>query len=255
MGNIFEAILLSFALSYKMKMIIKQQNEKDKMLIQQSRLASMGEMLTNIAHQWRQPLNRVASFIMNMQIQLMTKNEDKEYILEKLNQSQKQLDYMSHTIDDFAHFFSPNKTKSQFDIHQQINSAVNIIHSSLKSKNIHVEIKAIENFTILGFGKEFSQVILNLLQNAKDAFEAQNIEHKNILIIINKNEIIIEDNAGGIQHTIIDNIFNPYFTTKDKNLGTGLGLYMSKMIIENSMKGTIDAKNTTNGAYFKINFS
>lgn len=254
-GNIFEAIMLSFALSYKMKMIIKQQNEKDKMLIQQSRLASMGEMLTNIAHQWRQPLNRVASFIMNMQIQLMSKDNDKEYLLEKLTLSQKQLEYMSHTIDDFANFFSPNKTKKEFDIQKQIDSALCIIHPSLISKNIDIKIKVTENFSIFGFEKEFSQVILNLLQNAKDAFDIQENTNKSILIIVNKNEVILQDNAGGIRTNIIENIFDPYFTTKDKSTGTGLGLYMSKMIIENSMNGSICVKNIAHGACFRIRFN
>lgn len=255
-GNLLEAVIITFALSYKTRLLIEQKNEKEKMLIHQSRLASMGEMLANIAHQWRQPLNRVASFIMNMQMQLLLKDEKKdEYISEKLTMSQDQLNYMSSTIDDFINFFSPDKVKEDFEVKQQILEALKIINPSLKSKDIQVHIECKEDFIINGYAKEFSQVILNLFQNSKDAIISNNIQTPELNVTIDKNRIYVQDNAGGIPADIIHQIFTPYFTTKDKAHGTGLGLYMSKIIIEKNMDAILSVTNKNTGACFKIDFS
>lgn len=253
-GNILEAVILSFALFAKTSILTLEKNEKEKMLIHQSRLASMGEMLANISHQWRQPLNRIASLIINMQIHIMDKYKDEKYLLEKLEQSQIQLEYMSETIEDFTNFYKKDKQKEEFYVSSMILNASNIIKPTLKSNNINLKIEIIEDFKLNSFPKELSQVILNLLQNAKDALIFNQIIKPKINIVIDTNTIIVKDNANGITKDIIEKIFEPYFTTKDKHQGTGLGLYMSKMILEKNMNASIIAINTKDGVEFIIKF-
>ncbi len=253
-GNILEAVILSFALFAKTSILREEKNEKEKMLIHQSRLASMGEMLANISHQWRQPLNRVASFIMNMQIHIMDNYEKEKYLLEKLEESQTQLEYMSHTIDDFTNFYKKDKQKERILVSKAITNASSIILPSLKSNNISFNIEVIKDFELNTYAKELSQVILNLIQNSKDAIIINKISNSKISIIIENNQIIVKDNANGINSEILDNIFEPYFTTKEKHKGTGLGLYMSKMILERNMNAKIRVENIDNGVNFIINF-
>ena len=253
-GNLIETLILSFALSVKTKQLIKEKKEQEQMLIHQSRLASMGEMLANISHQWRQPLNRIASFIMNMQIHIMDNYKDEKYLNKKLEESQLQLEYMSSTIDDFTEFYKKDKTKEKFFISEAIQNAYTIIESSLQSNNIQLEIIVNDDFEINSYKKELSQVILNLIQNAKDALLLNKIQDPKITISIQDNKIFIQDNANGIPKDIINNIFEPYFTTKAKYKGTGLGLYMSKIIIEKNMQSHISVKNNNNGALFTIDF-
>jgi len=254
-GNIIEAVVLSFALSLKTKMIMREQKEQEEMLIHQSRLASMGEMLVNISHQWRQPLNRIASFIMNMQIHIMENYKNEKFLLDKLEESQQQLEYMSSTIDDFSNFYKTQKTKEDFLVSESIDNAHNIIKSSLTSNNIQIEVSIINDFKILAYPKELSQVILNLLQNAKDALVVNDIKNPVIQIIIDSNKISIQDNADGIPQDIINRIFDPYFTTKENHDGTGVGLYMSKMILEKDFDAKISVVNQNNGACFIITFT
>lgn len=253
-GNILEATILSFALFAKTKILQKEKNEKEKMLIHQSRLASMGEMLANISHQWRQPLNRIASFIMNMQIHIMDNYKEEKYLLGKLDESQTQLEYMSQTIDDFTNFYKKEKEKEKFMVLTAIENAISIIDSSLKAKNIILKLDIKENFQLNSYPKELSQVILNLLQNAKDSLVINKIEKPIIKLSIEKNKIIIKDNAHGVPENIKNKIFEPYFTSKDKNQGTGLGLYMTKIILEKNMNASIQLKNTKYGATFIISF-
>lgn len=253
-GNILEAVILSFALFAKTRSLIKEKNEKEKMLIHQSRLASMGEMLANISHQWRQPLNRIASFIMNMQMHIMDNYEKEKYLLSKLEESQAQLEYMSHTIDDFTNFYTKDKQKEKFFVSSVIQNACNIISPSLKSNSIDLQIEVNNDFELNSYPKELSQVILNLLQNAKDAIFVNSIENSKIRILIENKKIVVKDNANGVSPEIIDNIFEPYFTTKEKHKGTGLGLYMSKMILERNMNAQIKAVNIDNGVEFQIEF-
>ena len=253
-GNILEAVILSFALFSKTRDLNREKNEKEKMLIHQARLASMGEMLANISHQWRQPLNRVASFIMNMQIHIMDNYQKEKYLLEKLDESQIQLEYMSSTIDDFTNFYKKDKQKEMFLISNSITNALNIIRPSLNSNNISLNIEIKEDYELNSYEKEFSQVILNLLQNAKDALVLNNIQKPRIDIIIEKQKVIIKDNGLGIKKEIQNSIFEPYFTTKEKHKGTGLGLYMSRMILEKNMNANIEAIDVNNGAEFHISF-
>lgn len=254
MGNILEATVLSFALMEKTTQLIKEKEQKDKLLIHQARLVALGEMLANISHQWRQPLNRIASFIINMQMHIMDNYKEEKYLNEKLEQTQEQLEYMSHTIDDFANFYKKDQPKVKFLASQAIKDALKIINPSMKAKNIEIKLEVMEDFSILSYQKELAQVILNLLQNAKDALEIKKIENPKIQIELKNKTISIQDNAKGVDESLIDKIFDPYFTTKQLHKGTGLGLYMSKLILEKNFKATIKVKNTKKGAKFSILF-
>ena len=253
-GNILEAIILAIALLAKTKMINDEKKEKEEMLIHQSRLASMGEMLANISHQWRQPLNRIASFIVNMQIHIMDNYEKEKYLLKKLEESQTQLEYMSSTIDDFTNFYKKDKKKELFKASSAIKNAISIIADSLRVKKIELILEIKEDFELNSYPKELAQVILNLIQNAKDAIIQNDIKEGKIQITIEKNKILVSDNAKGIKKDILNKIFEPYFTTKEAHKGTGLGLYMSKIILEQNMKAKINIETSKDGSIFILCF-
>lgn len=235
---------------------VRKSREKDRMLIQQSRLAAMGEMIGNIAHQWRQPLNSLGLVLQNIQLSYETGRLDREYLDKATQKGMKLISSMSHTIDDFRNFFKPNKSKETFIVSDAIDAALELVDSSFRNHEINVETDVRKGLTANGYPSEFSQVLLNVLNNAKDALIESGIKNRNISIkAFSKDEnIVVEiaDNAGGIDKEIIEKIFDPYFTTKDEGKGTGLGLYMSKMIMQRSMHGQIDALNTEDGAMFVI---
>ncbi len=243
-------------LKNQVKIEVRKSREKDKLLIEQSRQAAMGEMIGNIAHQWRQPLNALGLVLQNVQISYQRGKLNDEQVDRIVTKGMKLINKMSTTIDDFRNFFKPNKIKEKFNIYKAINDSLQLIEASLKNNNISVEIKAKNIYIIYGYPNEFSQVILNLLSNAKDVLIDRKVQNAKIIINIygnNLNFIIeLEDNAGGVNKEIIDKIFEPYFTTKDEGKGTGIGLYMSKMIIEGNMSGKITVSNTELGAIFKI---
>jgi PAS domain S-box-containing protein len=237
---------------------IKKNEEKQKLLFWQSRMASLGQMLANIAHQWRQPLTELNLTLFN--IKKASINQDEEKIQELYKESKTLITNMSSTIEDFTNFFNPQKDKKSFEIKSAINEALFILKKSLEIENINIQINIPNNYKILGVSNELSQVIVNLIQNSKDAFIQNNIKDKNIIINL-KEQIIkgkkyllleIKDNAGGINNKNIEKIFDPYFTTKHKSQGTGLGLFMSKMIIEKSLEAELGHKNCDDGSIFTI---
>ncbi|QDF30148.1 sensor histidine kinase [Halarcobacter anaerophilus] len=244
----------------KLKREISQEIEKnhknDKVLFKQSKMASLGEMLGNIAHQWRQPLMELSSVTMELQakIELLGKVTNEE-IIESIEKSNDIIQYMSQTIDDFRNFFAKDKKRVQFKITEQISSAINMINSSLKQHNIKLEIIVIKNSSIIGFKNEYSQVLINILSNAKDELVNRKIKDPKITLKIGEKEgksiVEIEDNAGGIKIEPIDKVFEPFYT-KDKANGTGVGLFMSKLIVENNMDGRLLVKNSSKGAKFII---
>ncbi len=243
-------------LEEKIQNEIDQRLEQEQILIQQSKLASMGEMIGNIAHQWRQPLAQISAIHMNMKVTYDFNKFDKKYLDEKIKEANTLTSYMSQTINDFQNFFKPQGEKELFSIKKACEEAFYIIESSLKYHGIDLEFDVIEDSEVLGYKNEYSQVILNILSNAKDIFLERKIESPKIKLEIKVGEnysiVKIQDNAGGVKKNIIDKIFEPYFTTRHKTQGTGIGLYMAKNIIERNMQGFINVRNLENGALFTI---
>jgi len=241
LGSTIEAIMLAIALAYKIKQIQKEKEQQKELMIHQSKLASMGEMIGNIAHQWRQPLTHLSYIFMNIE-----ELDDKKERQAKVAEGTRQLEFMSHTIDDFKDFYAPDTAKESFNISTEIQAVVDLIHFD----DITVEIKEHHYKEIVNYKNQFKQVLLNLLSNAKEALTQTAIKNPTITIMIEEHSIKISDNAGGIQEQNIHKIFEPYYTTKQKS--SGIGLYMSKMIIEKNMGGSLSVKNGNNGAEFTI---
>ncbi len=241
-------------LEERVKEEVRKNEEKQKMLFLQSRMASMGQMMANIAHQWRQPLTELALSLFNL------KKSAHEHRIEGVDRAYTEakaiIQSMSRTIDDFIGFFKPDKPKKAFFIRQSIDDALQIVGQSLQKEGIEVERVEEEGLRIVGVSNELSQVLINLIQNAKEAFRQSDAEKKRIKIILGYHDdhVTIEliDNAGGIEASVMDRIFEPYFTTKHASQGTGLGLFMSKMIIEKSFGGMIEVENFQEGACFRI---
>ena len=249
---------LNKTLEQRVKEEIAKNEEKQKLLFWHSRMASLGQMLGNIAHQWRQPLTELSLTLFNMK-KASLKNDEKK-VDELYKESKTLILNMSSTIEDFTNFFNPQKEKKSFEIKDAINEALLILRKVIEIENIHIQIDVPINYKVIGVSNELSQVIVNLIQNSKDAFIQNNIEHKTIEISLKEKQQLdkkyalleIKDNAGGIDKENIEKVFDPYFTTKYKSQGTGLGLFMSKMIIEKSLEGELSHENVDDGSTFKI---
>ncbi len=244
-------------LDKKVKEEVAKRQKQEALLIHQSRLAAMGEMIGAIAHQWRQPLNALSLVHQNLHIRYKTGILEEEFMLHHMEKSDRLIQKMSSTIDDFRDFFKPNKHIEPFNIKSTILATVDLVDAQIKNQNITLHVNCDEDFVIRGLQGEFSQVILNLLNNAKDMLVERRSAKPVITIEVKKHAdsimtIIVRDNAGGIPDAIIDKIYDPYFTTKDEGKGTGIGLYMSKIIIENNMSGKLHAFNDSEGANFVI---
>lgn len=254
-GFPLESLILSLALGYKLKNIMKEKKEKEKLLVQQSKLAAMGNMINNIAHQWRQPLTNLSFINMDLQMAIKTNDVNDKYLHTIINDSTEQIDFMSKTLDNFKGFYQPNKQSKEFLISKAIYQAINIIKPTLKDNNIKLKIKIKDDKKINSYENEYSQIVLNILSNAKDALLENKIENPKIKIVLfldDKENIILRicDNAKGIKEEIIHKIFDPYFSTKESN--TGIGLYMSKIIAKSHLNAEITVYNTTLGACFEI---
>lgn len=232
----------------------KKQREQEQMLVHQSKLAAMGEMISNIAHQWRQPLSKMTGILTNLEMGVKQGNLDKDEAEDLIREAFSTLKFMSHTIDDFKNFFSPSKPVEEFCINAALNEVLSIIEPNLRFHGIRVIIKTQENIFLTTHRNEFCQVLLNIIQNAKDILSIRKTPEPKIEIRITagrgKTVIRVADNGGGIEHSAMGRIFEPYFTTRPD--GQGIGLYMSKIIIEKNIKGTITARNTFEGAEFTI---
>ncbi|MEN6628054.1 MAG: GAF domain-containing protein, partial [Sulfuricella sp.] len=224
---------LNETLDSRVKEEVARNMTNERLMIQQARLAAMGEMIGNIAHQWRQPLNALGLLLANIKDAYEYDELDKPYLDEAVSKGERLIQNMSSTIDDFRNFFKPNKVKCDFSLRKAINDTINLIGPGLRSHNISMIIEEGEDVLSNGFPNEFSQVLLNILTNAKDALLERKIAGGSIEIRLGCNDrqsfVAIKDNAGGIAEDISHKIFDPYFSTKEK--GTGIGLYMSKMIL------------------------
>ncbi len=209
--------------------------EKDRILFQQNKMASMGEMLNNIAHQWRQPLSSISSLASGLKIKKELKlvdDDDIDYTCEKILDN---TNYLSQTIEDFRNFFKEKKQKEEFELKKAISESLNLLKDRLKASNINTEIKINENIKLYSFKNEFQQAVLNIINNSIDAFIKNKSEEKTIFIKFSKDTLIIKDTAGGVDNKIIEKIFEPYFTTKHQSQGTGIGLYMTQEILVKHM--------------------
>ena len=228
--------------------------EKDHMLIQQSRLAAIGEMIGNIAHQWRQPINALTLLLANLKDSYDHNEMDRASLDKSVKDGQAIIQRMSTTIDDFRNFFRPNKEKVLFSVNEAVEDVMRIMEAAFRNSNISISVQGDESVMAYGFRNEYSQMLINLLANSKEAIQERQIAEGRIVIKVSQrngiSEVVVEDNAGGIPPHVLPRIFDPYFTTKES--GTGIGLYMSKVIIENNMGGIIEACNIEGGARFTI---
>jgi len=232
-----------------------EENTKQLNILQhQSKLAQMGEMIGSIAHQWRQPLNELSINIQKLKYDFLDNKLDKNFIENFVLENKQIINFMSKTIDDFRNFFMIDKLKEHFSIKQIIDNSLSIQKAQLSNHNIQVNLKG-DDFTIYGYKNELQQVILNLMVNAKDILIEKNIQKPQIEIIFKNNTITVKDNGGGIPNNIVDRIFEPYYTTKEQGKGTGMGLYISKMIIEDNLKGKLTVINGLYGAHFIIDLT
>ena len=248
--------VLNDSLELKVKEKIEELRAKDKILEVQSKQAVMGEMISMIAHQWRQPLSTITLQIANLQFKrLLTQDLSADEVDNALSEISDMIIYLSDTVDDFQTYFHPDKEMQDVEIQELLNRAINFTSSRTKKSNIKINITQEYAYIIKTYPNEFVQVILNILNNAIDAHDEQSKENAfiNIDVSMQKNIFLIKisDNAGGIKEENLNKLFEPYFSTKGKN-GTGLGLYMSQMIVQKQFYGTIDVENSSDGAVFTL---
>ncbi|WP_224982112.1 PAS domain-containing sensor histidine kinase [Geomonas agri] len=234
---------------------VEELRVRDQMLMQQNRLAAMGEMLVNISHQWRQPLNVLGLILQNLARSYQRGTLSVEIVRKSVGRGTELIEHMSKTIEDFSAYLNPDKTKLPFDVGEVINNALSMVRETLQG--IAVEVHRPEEAVMAdGYRNEYAQVVINILVNARDALREHSVANPKVVIRISKHDdksvVTVSDNAGGIPAGVIDKIFDPYFTTKEPGKGTGIGLFMSKAIIEKSMGGKLTAQNTDSGAEFII---
>jgi len=229
--------------------------QKDQLMIQQSRHAAMGEMIHNIAHQWRQPLNALGLTIQRIQLFHELGEFDKPFLDQSVGDCMLLIQHMSKTIDDFRDFFKPDKEPEEFTLGEVVQRTLQLIKASFENNQIRIVCDHLDQVTITGYPNEYSQVILNILSNAKDALLDREVPDPMVTIEARaeagRSLLIISDNAGGIPDDILPKIFDPLFTTKGPQ-GTGIGLFMAKTIIERSMQGQVTVRNAEDGAEFRI---
>jgi len=241
----------------KIKEEVFKNNDIQKQLFKSEKLAAMGEMIANIAHQWRQPLSVISVLATGIKVRHEMEMITPKFLDESCDNINTNAQYLSKTIDDFKNFLKGDREKIDFNLLNQVNSFINIIKSSSSQNNINIIVNINKNINIFGFENELTQCIINIYNNSKDAYLENNIKNK-LFIIESKEEssnvlITFKDNAKGIPSIVLPKIFEPYFTTKHQSQGTGLGLNMTYKLITQSMNGTIEASNT-NYIYENINY-
>lgn len=247
---------LNGSLEKKVKEEIEKNREHEQLLVQKSKFIALGEMISNIAHQWRQPLSELSSIMMFIKFKYEMGKLNDEIMEKKAKEAESVLDFMSHTIDDFRNFFIPKKEKEKFTLISALDSVITIVSSSLINNQINLTVCVDDKIELNTYLNEFQQVMLNIIKNAKDVLIEKNIKNPWIKIYteLQKDSIVlfVEDNGGGIVVEPKSKIFEPYFTTKKDSDGTGIGLYMSKIIVDKNMNGRLKVTNAQEGAKFEI---
>ncbi|HIJ96825.1 MAG TPA: PAS domain-containing sensor histidine kinase [Desulfuromonadales bacterium] len=247
---------INSTLETRIESTLAELRRKDEIIIQQGRLSAMSEMISSIAHQWRQPLNNIGLIIQSMQIAFIQNDLSADEMNSAVNNTMNILQQISKTIDEFRYFFSSEKEASVFFVDKLITRSLTFIGPSLKNSDIRIEFDQQPALQIMGYPNEYMQVILNIILNARDAFLEHQTQNPIIRIAITEDDghssVIISDNGGGICEDILPKIFDPYFTTRHRKNASGIGLYMAKMIIEKKMHGSLTACNRECGAEFRI---
>ena len=229
---------------------------KEEIMIAQSRHAAMGEMISMIAHQWRQPITAISMGANNILVDIELEEFNIQNIKNEMNDISEQTIYLSKTIDDFRNFFRPNKEKEEVFIHDIIHEALEIVGKTFEYNNIKISLEGNCTEAVKVYSRELLQVFLNILKNANEALVENRDKNRFITIVISKNKNVvlttIFNNGGTIPDDVLPNIFDPYFSTKDEQTGTGLGLYMSETIIEKHMNGKLIVENKNDGVCFTI---
>ena len=232
---------------------IAKNEEKQKVMFWQSRFASLGAMIANIAHQWRQPLTELSLTLFSLK--KAAQNSEYDEVEKLYSESKDIIKHMSNTIEDFSNFFKPDKQKHYFNLKESIQEALNILERVLNKDMIEVK-TSYEDIEVLGIPNEFTQVIINLVKNSRDAFVENGVLIREIDIRMRREDgvavVEVEDNAGGIKERDKYKIFEPYFTSKHTSQGTGLGLFMSKMICEKGLDGSLDVTSKKGRSNFII---
>ena len=238
--------IMNKKLAIRIKKELDKHQEKDRILAQQQKMVAMGQMIENIAHQWRQPLSVISTSASGLKLKKQLNILEDEELIKSIDKIVDTAKYLSDTIDDFRYFFKPQKDKTKFSLAKNIEKSWSFLEATLKESSIKVEFDY-EDIDIIAYETELIQVFINIINNSKDAFIEKKIEDRVIFISIKKfpNRILIEikDNAGGVEEDILDKVFEPYFTTKHQYNGTGIGLYMSNQIIKTHLNGDIFMKN------------
>lgn len=235
---------------------VEEVHTKDQLLMHQGRMAAMGEMIGFIAHQWRQPLNTLALVIQELSYLQKHAMLCQEHMDTSTSTAMQVINQMSRTVEDFRNFFKADREKASFRVVDILTNTINLVQAAFRDARITLEISTEDEIAIEGFANEYSQVILNILMNAKDALVERKVAQPRVLIRIFRENgravTTISDNAGGIPDEALERIFDPYFTTKGPEKGTGIGLYMAKIIIERNMGGRLMVQNVAGGAEFSI---
>ena len=238
--------IMNKKLATRIKKELDKHQEKDRILAQQQKMVAMGQMIENIAHQWRQPLSVISTSASGLKLKKQLNILEDEELIKSIDKIVDTAKYLSDTIDDFRYFFKPQKDKTKFSLAKNIEKSLSFLEATLKENSIKVEFDY-EDIDIIAYETELIQVFINIISNSKDAFIEKKIKDRVIFISIKKfpNRILIEikDNAGGVEEDILDKVFEPYFTTKHQYNGTGIGLYMSNQIIKTHLNGDIFMKN------------
>ena len=249
-----ELLKINDILDKKVQEEVAKNREKEQLLVQKAKLSSLGEMINSIAHQWRQPLSELSSLLMNIELRSKLDKLDKQFVKSKVDKGEGILEFMSNTIEDFRNFFKVDKRKTTFNLKTSCFETLNILAMTFENNFIDVDVNIDDSINIYGFKNEFSQVLLNLFVNSKDALIQKAIATPKIKISAYDYEenyvITIEDNALGIEDNLLPKIFDLYFTTKKD--GSGVGLHISKIIIEKHFEGMLKVENTKSGVRFTI---